>query len=213
MKSNTADTPPGERGLSLWERINRDPNFLKAKREIQSRYGLPLSYDIRLDNKKWLDWMGRGEKSTNQKAKRGRAFLKDIRALFKKFEVPDAWQDDFMADIAGLSSSNLLEEWSRPKFNVYRDIDGNWKWECIITPETDLTNPLVLQLIQSGQKEYAGDPPKPAADRNHPGQLDWRPLYEWHKRHPLFTIEEIAERVDQNPQAVRREFAELEKDK
>lgn len=212
MKSNTSDIPPVERGLSLWERINRDPKFLKAKQKLQSRYGLPLPFDIRLDNRKWLDWLGMGEKSTKQRAKQGRAFLKEVRALFKKLEVPEAWQADFIADIAGLSSDNSLEEWSRPKFNVYRDSHGNWKWECILTPETDLTNPLVLQLIQSGQKEYAGDPPRPARDENYPRQLDWRPLYEWHKRHPLFSLEEIAERVNHSREAVSRAFTELEKD-
>jgi hypothetical protein len=213
MKSNTSDSLPGERGLSLWQRISRDPNFLKAKGKIQSRYGLPLPYDIRLDHQKWLDWLGTREKSTNPRAKRGRAFLKEIRALFKKFEVPEAWQDDFIADIAGLSSADSLEEWSRPRFNVYKDSGGNWKWECTITPETDLTNPLILQLIQRGQKEYAGDPPKPVKDKSNPRKFDWRPLYEWHKRHALFTIEEIAKRVDHPPQAVSRAFAELEKDK
>jgi hypothetical protein len=199
-------------GISLWERIMTDPKFLKAKREIQTQYGLPLPYDIRLENKKWLDWIGIGEKPTNPRAKRGRAFLKEVRALFKKFEIPEAWQYDFIADIAGVASGNTFEEWSSPKFNVYRDADGIWKWECIITPETDLTNPLILQLIQRGQKEFAGEPPQPAKDKSRPRKLDWRPVYEWHKRHPLFTIEEIAKKINYAPQAVKRKFTELEED-
>jgi len=213
MKSNSSDIPRGGAGVSLWERINRDPNFLQTKREIQARYGLPLPYDIRLEEKQWLDWMGVGEKSTNKQAKRGRAFLKDVSALFKKFEVPETWQSDFVADIAGISSGNSFEEWSSPKFNLHRESDGNWKWECIITPETDLTNPRILELIQRGQKAYAGDPPMPAKDENHPVKLDWRPVHEWHKRHPLFTIEEIAKKINYAPQAVRQEFEELENDK
>jgi hypothetical protein len=213
MKSNASDAPPVERGLSLWERIRRDPSYVKAKQKIQSRYGLPLPYDIQLEHQKWLDWTGTGEAPANPRAKRGRAFLKEVRALFKKLEVPEAWQDDFIADIAGLSAGNSLEEWSRPRFNVYQAGDGNWRWECIITPETDLTNPLVLQIIQSGQKEYAGDTPPPIKDGNDPRKLDWRPVYDWHKRHPLFSIEEIAKRIDHTPQAVRRGFRELEKEK
>lgn len=213
MKSDPSVTSLHGAGISLWERIMTDPQFLKAKREIQAQYGLPLPYDIRLDNKKWLDWIGIGEKPTNQKAKRGQAFLKDVRALFKKFEVPDAWQYDFIAEIAGLSSVNTFEEWSSPKFTVYKDENGNWKWECIITPETDLSNPLILQLIQKGQKEFAGDPPQPAKDQSNPRKLDWLPVYQWHKRHPLFTTEEIAKKINYAPQVVKRKFTELEEDK
>jgi len=209
MKSNPSDPQPG---VSLWERISRDPNYLKAKRKLQARYALPLPYDIRLDHMKWLDWTGAEEKPTSKQAKRGRAFLKDIHALFKKFEVPETWHDDFIADIAGLSSSDPSVESGNPKFNLSIGSDGNWKWECIVTPETDLTNPHILELIQRGQKEYAGDPPRPVKDKVNPLKLDWRPVYEWHKRHPLFAIEEIAKKINQAPKAVRREFAELEKD-
>jgi hypothetical protein len=212
MKSNPSDTSLHGAGLSLWERITTDPQFLKSKREIQAKYGLPLPYDIRVENQKWLDWIGRGEKPTNQRAKRGQALLKDMQALFRKFEVPETWQYDFIAEVAGLSSGNTFEEWSSPRFNVYRDENGNWKWECIITPETDLTNPLILQLIQKGQKEFAGDPPQPVKDKSYPRKLDWRPVYEWHKRHPLFTIEEIAKKIDYTLQVVKRKFTELEED-
>jgi hypothetical protein len=213
MKSNPSVTSLHTAGISLWERILTDPQFLKAKREIQAQYGLPLPYNIRWENQKWREWIGIGEKSTNQRAKRGRAFLKDMRALFKKFEIPEAWQYDFIAEIAGLSSGNTFEEWNSPKFNVYRDENGNWKWECIITPETDLTNPLILQFIQKGQKEFAGDPPQPVKDKSHPRKLDWRPVYEWHKRHPLFTVEEIAKKINHAPQVVKQKLTEFEKDK
>jgi len=213
MKSNPSDIILRGAGVSLWERISRDPHYLKAKRRIQARYGLPLSFDIRLEYKKWLDWMGAGEKPANQRAKRGKAFLHDVSVLFKKFEVPEAWHSDFIAEIAGLSSDQSLDEPSGPRFNLYLDNNGILKWECIITPETDLTNPLILELIQREQKEYAGDPPKPAKDKSQPRKLDWRPVYEWHKRHPLFSIAEIANKINYAPQTVRRKFTELESNK
>jgi hypothetical protein len=200
-------------GASLWDRINGDPAYLIAKREIQTRYGLPLPYDIRLNHQKWQDWTGVGGKSTNQRAGRGRAFLEDVYALFKKFEVPDTWHEDFIADLAGLPSGDSLETRGAPKFHVYQDVEGNWKWECTITPETDLTNPLVLESIRRQQKEYAGDPPRPAKDKDHPRKLDWRPVHDWHKSHPLFTIEEVAEKIAYAPRTVRRKFAELERNK
>jgi len=104
MKSDPGGISLHGAGLSLWERISTDPNYLKAKRELQARYDLPLPYDIRLDAGKWLIWMGLGEKPGNQKAKRRRAFLKEVYALFKRFEVPDTWYPDFIADIVGLPS-------------------------------------------------------------------------------------------------------------
>ena len=208
MKSNPSAP---QAGVSLWERISRNPNYLKAKRKLQARYGLPLPYDIRLENKKWLEWMGAEGKPTNKQAKRGKAFLKELHALFKKFEVPEAWQADFIADLAGLSSSDSPMVPGSPKFNLSIGSDGNWKWECIVTPETDLANPLILELIQRAQKEYAGDPPGPSKENDNPHKLDWRPVYEWHKRHPLFTIEEIAKKINHLPQAVRRGFTDLEK--
>jgi hypothetical protein len=109
MNSNPVETPPGGRGLSLWERINRDPRYLRAKHEIQDRYGLPLPFDIRFERQKWSEWLGAEEKSTSEQAQRGRAFLKEVHDLFKKFEVPEAWHPDFIAEIVGPSSEKEQE--------------------------------------------------------------------------------------------------------
>ena len=109
MKSDQGGISLRGAGLSLWERISTDPNYLKAKREIQTRYGLPLPYDIRVNDRQWLEWMGAEEKPAGQGEERGREFLKEVHALFKRFEVPDAWYPDFIADIAGLSSEQFKE--------------------------------------------------------------------------------------------------------
>jgi hypothetical protein len=97
MKSNRSETPLRGRGLSLWERINRDPLYLEAKRKLQKRYGFPLPFDIRSDRKKWSEWIDADKK-------RGQALSKDVRTLFKKFEVPDKWYSDFLANIASSPS-------------------------------------------------------------------------------------------------------------
>jgi len=110
MKYEPSEYPSRGVGISLWERISRDPNYLKAKRKIQARYELPLPYDIRLRHKDWLAWLGAGKKPVRHETIRGQAFLNDVSALFKKFEVPEAWHSDFIADIAGRSSNDSLEE-------------------------------------------------------------------------------------------------------
>lgn len=197
-------------GISLWDRITNDPEFIKVKREIQARYGLPLNYDIRLNNREWIRWMGYDEKPTNKASKRGKAFLSDIHALFKKFEVPDSWHDEMIAETAGRTYGHSLEAWNSPKFEIYKDQDGNWKWQCIITPETDLTNPMNIKLIQEQQKAWVGDPPRPTKDKNNSRKLDWRPVYEWYKRHPLFTLEEIAHKIGYPVHRVKLKLSELE---
>jgi len=78
-----------------------------------------------------------------------------------------------MAEIAGITYNYSLEVWSSPKFEIYRDNKGNWNWQCIITPETDLTNPIYIEMIQSQQKQYAGNPPKHVRDKTNLHKLDW----------------------------------------
>ena len=88
-------------GFSLWERISLDPKYLQAKQRIQRRYGLPLPFDIRFEPGKWRGWLGLDNSPSSPGAARGRAFLKEARALFKKFQVPESWHDDFIAAMAG----------------------------------------------------------------------------------------------------------------
>jgi hypothetical protein len=209
MKSNSSDIPTVGTGLSLWDRIHRDPRFLAAKRSIQVRYGLPLPYDIRLNHRQWLEWQGRAGRPSTWNVKRGKAFAKDIHDLLKRFEVPEAWHIDFIAEIAGVPSDAFKDAGS-PKFNYYQAENGDWKWECIITPETNLTNPRILEFIQSQQKEFADLPPKPAKTPGNSRTLDWRPVYDWHKRYPLFSIEEIADKIEYAPETVRRKLREFE---
>jgi len=207
MNANAEDTTSSA-GLSLWERVNREPKYLAAKKDIQTRYRLPLPYDIRWNFGKWRKWLGREDKPAGQRRKRGEAFLSEVHALLKKYEIPETWYPDFIADIAG-KTTDQVTGLEIPKFNFYQSVDGDWKWECIITPETDLTNPFILDLIQLQQKEYAGTPPKPAKSKVDHRKLDWRPVYEWHKLHPLFSIAEIAEKIGFAPETVRRRFHKL----
>lgn len=195
-------------GTSLRDRITNDPEFVKIKQLIQARYNLPLGYDIRFKYDDWKKWLGDDKKSSTKTAKRGKAFQNDIHALFKKFEVPDTWQDDLLAEIAGKPYDSSLDDWSIPVFETYLDTNGNSLWRCVITPETDLTNPVILQMIQSQQKRYAGNPPKPV--KTNTRKLDWQPVYEWHKRHPLFTLDEIAEKIGYPARVVKVKIAELE---
>ena len=106
MDSDRFKTPAHGEGLPLWERINHDPRYVEAKHAIQAQYGLPLPFDIRLEREKWSAWLGENEASPSEQAQQGRAFMREVHALLKKFEVPDKWYADFIAEIAGLSSED-----------------------------------------------------------------------------------------------------------
>jgi len=211
MQPNSNEHTDTGVGLSLWSWVNQVPKYVAAKREIQSRYHLPLPYDIRLNYGKWQKWLGKAGKPTRQRQKRGEAFLKEVQALLKKYEVPEAWYPDFIAEIAGQPSASHSMGLDLPKFTFYQAANGDWKWECTITPETDLTDPFVLELIQTQQKEYAGAPPQPARSTTDRRKLDWQPVLEWHERHPLFSIAELAEQIGFAPATVRRGFQKLVK--
>jgi hypothetical protein len=194
--------------MTLWERINRDPRYLEGKHRIQSRYGLPLDFDVWFDHQKWLEWMEAEEKSAGGPVKRGQAFLEDVYALFRKFQVPDTWHADFMQDIAGLSFERIYS-----KVKPSRDQDGNWRWEYTATPETDVTDPATGEWTPSQQREFAEAPPQRARENENQDKLDWHPVYQWYKEHPLSTIEQIAKSIGQDPEIVRQCFMEIELEK
>ena len=198
-------------GLSLWSRVNQDATYLAAKRVLQTRYRLPLPYDIRLNYGKWQSWLGKAGKPSGPRQKRGEAFLKEVEALLKRYEVPEAWYPDFIAEIAGKTASHAVDL-ELPQFNVYQASNGEWKWNCTITPETDLNTPFILEMIQAQQKEYAVAPPQPTQSATDRRQLDWQPVLEWHKRHPLFSIAELAEKLGFTPDVVRRNIQKLTRD-
>jgi hypothetical protein len=212
MNAKPGDQPATGVGFSLWERIQRDPGFVAAKRRIQKRYGLPLPFDIRHHYRRWQTWLGRAGKRNGARKKRGESFLSEVQTLLKYHQVPDAWYPDFIADIAG-RASNQVGEIKLPRTSFYQDAQGEWKWECILTPETNLTDPFVLEAIQNLQKEYAGDPPAPVPDLNDRRKLDWQPVLQWHRQHPLFSIAEIAGRIGYAPATLRRKFRKIERGK
>lgn len=79
-----------------------------------------------------------------------------------------------------------------PTFKYRPNEDGEWVHECIITPETDLRNPL-LDTIKQWQVARIEKPPLPIKN----GKVkDWRPVWEWKNRHPDVSDREIAEMLD-----------------
>lgn len=199
---------------SFWERINSDPDFIKAKRNLQARHGLASSFHseyFRSKNSKavLIIWKPKEQKvyEVNQ------PFLDDAEKLLADFSIPLAWHNDFIRLLAGISVPEI-ETVDLVSIQFKRDENGNKIWQAVITPETDLNDPMVIETIQRLQRQHAGDPPKPIKDKINPRKYDWRPTYEWYKKYKhLFTIEDIAKKINYTPHRVRLKLAELENDK
>jgi hypothetical protein len=79
----------------------------------------------------------------------------------------------------------------------------------VITVETDLGNPLVLDTIKKWQDDRRSNPPSPIKVGK---EKDWRPVWEWCKRNPDVTHKEIAEKLKCHRVTVSRALERLDKE-
>jgi hypothetical protein len=194
-------------GASYWRRMHDDPDFTRRLDKIRAEYDLPLDFDIRIESARWIDWLGLDDTPGTKATQRGRAFMAEMRALFTDLKIPAIWHDEIIAETAGRYQYQTFPP--MVDLGTLRIVEGRPAWQLTITPETDLTNPAVLELMQQQQKAHAGEPPAPVQDKAGHGRLDWGPVYEWSKSHPLFTIEELAKKIGYTSQYIREKFSEL----
>lgn len=115
-------------------------------------------------------------------------------------------QEDIYKEIAKKRGKHLGEE----EYLVVRNNGVSLRlipeYEIIISPETDIRNELVLQEIEALQKEIIKkeNPPPQPQKISGSRKKDWRPLLEWVKIHPQFTIKEIAYLLGHNEKNVIR---------
>ena len=186
-----------------WERLKSNRELQADIRSLQIRWNMPFPDNFTMAQ--WIKWI-------DSDLDRFSRFSKDVDQMVEKYSVPKVWRSDIEYLIRAGKNGWHTVPMGTPKSRFSIDPKTReQKIEIIITPETDLTNPLVIFIIQQMQKNFTGDPPKPICDQNNPRKSDWRPVYEWHKYHPLFTEEEIAEKIGYAPQTVRHKFADLEK--
>ena len=107
-----------------------------------------------------------------------------------------------------------LGSWSVgfPSFSAIKDKNGKLKFQCIITPETDLGNPAILNAIRHWQVLHREEIPHPQHARDNKRKLDWRPVWEWRSRHPDVSDTEIAKMLGKNRVTVSRALEKLDKE-
>ena len=143
----------------------------------------------------------------------------DLNSLITNCDIPEKWHNEAWGQIwstreTAIARCESIEEVGKiggfPGFRItYKDGKGNI--EPAILPETDLGNPIVierLKLIRDSLNQ-PDLPPQPIITNKH-GKLDWRPVWEWHNRHPDVSLLELALRLYRPYQSIRRAMAYLD---
>ena len=134
------------------------------------------------------------------------ALQEGIAALRDKHKIPARWAR-YLSELAlygqALTDAPIIFEQVE-----YDPATGKWRLDAT---ETDLYSPESLEALRQAQRwvKRRNDPiPAPIEDPK-TERLDWRPVWEWYKRTPGATLEEIAEALTYAPQTVRRALAKL----
>lgn len=95
-----------------------------------------------------------------------------------------------------------------PSGRWYRK-NGKPYHELIIDDQVDVANPIIQAYILQMQKGFDA-PPKPLPMKNDRRKLDWRPVWEWHKKHPEIGMNDLARLLGYERSYLSRKLNELE---
>jgi hypothetical protein len=207
-----------------WERIIENPAFQKAIKNLQREFRLPIKCSgfPHLATKEVTEWMGwndtieinetTGQIVGSKKVIRRNKLTREEKELADHFSIPSKFLLSLHRLVILDLTSPDITGGGFPTTHTYKRKDGELVHECIITPTTDLDNPLVWDYIKHWQEVHRDKPPQPLPVRVGAKPLDWRPVWEWHKRHPSVSDREIALMLDKNRVTVSREFEKLDKE-
>ena len=187
-----------------WERLTGDPELKTELHKVRARNDLPLpnlgqvwEWFDRIGNKKWLQ------------------FDKELNQLRKGFGIGDEWGQAFLYLVLLLEPHPFLIRRrggivARPPIEGVR---SRWRLD-ISDPSVDVNDPHFAYLVRQFRERLLKDlPPQPQPMKDNPRELDWRPVWEWKKRHPEVPNREIAEMLDRKHQTVRKKLSECEQGK
>lgn len=208
-----------------WQRQIENPDVLREIKRIQQHYGLPvlISQGIKhISAREVFDWMGwrepieinetTGEVILGPKSQRRENLESEINVLITRFGIPIKFFNSLHQLIVVDSNGPDYKSMGFPSFNFYKDESGKLVHECIITPETDLGTPIILDFIRQWQILQRDEIPHPKFMRDSSRQLDWRPVWEWRNRHPDVSDAEIAKMLGKNRVTVSRALEKLDKE-
>ncbi len=204
----------GNAELLEFQRYIENKTLREDIRKLQAKVSLPLSLKgdkVSFEDPIYVDWMGWEEPNKtikNEKIKRNKKVVREVKKILDKYHIPPHFFGSLHSFVVTGEQVYTYQTKGFPEFKYYRHADGNWKHECIVTPETDLGNPLILENIKEWQNSCRTNPPAPIKIGK---TKDWRPVWEWRSRNPGVSDHEIAKMLKLNRVTVSRAMAQLDK--
>jgi hypothetical protein len=204
----------GNAELAEFQRYLKNKNLRNDVHIIQAKTSLPLtlkSGKVFFEDPAYVDWMGWDESNTTvkrEKLKRLRKVTKDVNNMLDTYKIPSHFFGSLLGFVVTGDRINTYQTKGFPNYTFNRHEDGEWKHECIITPETDLGNPVILKNIKEWQRIYKNKPPLPIMIGR---KKDWTPVWEWRNRNPSIPDSEIAIMTGVNRITLVRALRQLDK--
>ena len=184
-----------------WQRLVED------NRQLQSElYGLRQKYNCPKDERGLTEWFAR------LGLLRAEQFQQAVETLQRKHRIPARWCGDFLQYAAcskPLHGPSISLGFPLGRYSL--DKDGRPRSEIIIDAETAVNNRIVQDYIRQMHRTGTVRPPQPRSLNRH-GQLDWQPVWEWHRQHPDVTLKEIAEMLGYSYGYVRQRMLKFDED-
>jgi len=190
-----------------WQRlVEENPELLAALEDIQRKHSLPLPMptkpgDTIAGAAQWGEWLERCQTWPKEHPSEKLCILESILTLAERFRISEKlYIALFFVVVMGVCEP-------APEFALGQ------AWGALFTDGSDL-------YIRTGHPYFRkaaielmlrnDPPPRPQHAKDNRRKLDWRPLHEWHMRHPVVTITEVARVLNYNAVTVRRKLAELD---
>jgi len=205
----------GQAELTEWRRLLEHPQLQRELGEIRAEFGLPLQLEGSrplFEDRAYAAWMGWDDQATTgdeHLSERGTRLLQRARRLLREHRIPSQYFGSLWSFLMTGCERPSYRSGGFPAFKFEKNENGTWEPICIVTPETDLRNPLVLETIQNWQRKAKTSPPLPVQVGR---KMDWRPVWEWHHRNPEVTHGQIAQMLRRNRVTVSRALERLDKE-
>lgn len=156
---------------------------------LRKRYRLPVKHE---DFDSWynINWF---DESQHQRQEQ---FHKDVKKLAEKHQVNmQKWGSPFIYLIVLGEPGPIFIERGYPSITVSIDEKGRIIQNIVPALDTAMSNPIVQRYMANMHKSnvLTLDPPPQPQKKLGSRKTDWRPVLEWSKRHPEFSLKEIAQ--------------------
>jgi hypothetical protein len=194
--------------LSEWKRtVEENQGLQQELRVLRAKYGLPIS---RSEFHKWYSSIEGSDENQRQHKEQ---FYEDVVKLAKKYELNmQKWGNPFIYLVVLGEVGPIFLESGYPSVAVSIDEEGRIFQRIEPTLDTAISNPIIQQFMASIHKSNVltlDPPPQPQKEPRGRG-IDWRPILEWSKRHPDFSLKEIAQILGFSYGTVRNRLSSLD---